>query len=267
MSGPTSDGSGAEPALTPRALLLDFGGVVVETRSRPGWAGELAAEVHELLARAGFAGLTVTDVETDIRAGATACRYWKDSASRRYAPEEMTHRRFWADFVAADWPERARALVTAEAAPLCRRMGELSRERVTRPGIKELLAACRSHGVVPAIVSNALCGAVHRDHLALEGLDRQVAVQVYSDEAGVRKPNPEMIHIACRALGVTPARTWYVGDNHDRDVLCGTRAGAGTTVLMVSRSTGRIPYEVRQRPGVTVEDPRGLLALLEATWT
>ncbi|NUW44516.1 HAD family hydrolase [Nonomuraea rhodomycinica] len=251
----------------PKALLLDFGGVVVETTRRPSWAAELAAEVHGLLTGAGFDGLTAEDVECDIRAGARADGYWKDSTSRQLAPEETTHRRFWADFVATDWPEQARTLVTVEATPLCRRMGELRSDRKTRAGTVELLTACRARGVVPAVVSNALCGAVHRDFLARDGLDRLIATQVYSDEVGVRKPNPEMIRLACRALGVDPAQTWYVGDNYDRDVVCGARAEVGATVLMVSRSTEKIPYRVRQSPQATVEDPRGLLNLLEATWT
>ena len=38
----------------PRALLLDFGGVIVETTKVPGWETALAAEVAERLA--GIAG-------------------------------------------------------------------------------------------------------------------------------------------------------------------------------------------------------------------
>ncbi|SEU23982.1 HAD family hydrolase [Nonomuraea wenchangensis] len=253
--------------IRPKALLLDFGGVLVETARRPSWAAELAAEVHGLLARAGFDGLGVAEVEADVRAGARADSYWKDSTSRLPAPREMTHREFWADYVTADWPEQARALVAVEATPLCRRMGELRSGRELRPGTEELLAACRERAILPAVVSNALCGAVHRDFLARAGLDHLFAAQVYSDEVGVRKPNPEMIRLACRALGADPAETWYVGDNHDRDVVCGVRAGAGATVLMVSRSTAEIPYRVRQRPDATVDDPRDLLNFLETTWT
>ncbi|MGA4993171.1 HAD family hydrolase [Nonomuraea bangladeshensis] len=250
----------------PEALLLDFGGVIVETVKRPSWAAELAAEVHALLARTGFDGLTAEEVESDIRAAARADKYWKDSTSRQFAPEEMTHRRFWAEFVATDWPERARTLVTVEATPLCKRMGELRSDRKLRTGMRELLAACWEHGVVPGVVSNSLSGAVHRDYMTAAGLDDQVAVQVYSDEVGVRKPNPEMIRLACRSLGVDPADVWYVGDNYDRDVICGARAGVGATVLMVSASTDKIPYAVRQSPQATVEDPRALLRLLEQTW-
>ncbi|GAA4088070.1 HAD family hydrolase [Nonomuraea soli] len=243
-----------------KALLLDFGGVLVQTSKRPSWAAELAKEVHQRLARAGFGGLEAEEIEVDIRAGADADRYWKDAMSRLAAPVEMTHRGFWGDFVASDWPAAARELVRAEASALCRRMGELRQERVVRPGMRALLERCQ---VPVAVVSNALCGAVHRDFLAAAGVE--VALQVYSDEVGVRKPNPEMIWIATRALGVDPSQVWYVGDNYDRDGLCGVRAGVGTTVIMRSDSTDTIPYRVRQRPSAVVDDAAGLLRLMEAS--
>ncbi|MEV0587494.1 HAD family hydrolase [Nonomuraea sp. NPDC050310] len=243
-----------------KALLLDFGGVLVEGAKRPSWPAELAKEVHGRLARAGCLDLDVAEVELDIRAGADADRYWKDAMSRLAAPAEMTHRQFWGDYVAADWPAAARELVLAEASALCRLMGELRQERRLRPGVRELLAACE---VPVAVVSNALCGAVHRDFVARQELP--VALQVYSDEVGVRKPNPEMIWIATRALGVDPADVWYVGDNFDRDALCGVRAGVGTTVIVRSSSTDKIPYRVRQRPSAVVDDIPALIALMSAS--
>ncbi|MFI6515548.1 HAD family hydrolase [Spirillospora sp. NPDC050679] len=246
----------------PRALLLDFGGVLVETSGRPEWAAALAKEVHALLTRAGRHELDAAAVETDIRAGATADKHWKNAMSRPYAPPETTHAAFWGDYVAADWPEAARQLVVAHASPLCKRMGELRQDRRTRPGIPELLDGAAALGVPCAVVSNALSGAVHRDHTAATGLAGKLALEVYSDEAGVRKPNPEMIWIATRALGVRPEDAWYVGDNFDRDVVCGHRAGVGGNVLMVAAGTYDVPYEVRHRPDAVVDDGHGLLDLL-----
>ncbi|WP_196444282.1 hypothetical protein [Planomonospora sp. ID67723] len=161
------------PLVRPEALLLDFGGVIAEGTKRPQWVAELAAEVHESLVRAGSRGLTAEEIEVDIRAAADADRAWKDAMSRPYAPREMTHRRFWAGFVAADWPPAARALVTAHASALCKRMGQLRRTHRLRPGITGLLAAAWEHDTPPAVVSNALCGAVHRDFIAAAGLGRQ----------------------------------------------------------------------------------------------
>ncbi|MFA1540655.1 HAD family hydrolase [Actinomadura monticuli] len=246
----------------PRALLLDFGGVLVETSRRPGWSAALAKEVHASLIRAGCHALDVAAVETDIKAGVAADRCWKDAMSRPYAPPEMTHAAFWGDYVAADWPASARQLVIAHATPLCKRMGELRQERRIRPGIPELLDAADGLGIPCAVVSNSLSGAVHRDFTAATGLDGKLAFEVYSDEVGVRKPNPEMIWIATRALGIEPAVAWYAGDNFDRDVVCGHRAGVGGNILMVAKGTYDVPYEVRSRPDAIVDDGHGLLELL-----
>lgn len=254
----------AGPLPRPGALLLDFGGVVVETVRRAGWLEELTAEVLRRLARAGFTALTADDIATDIRAGAKADSHWKNAMSRPYAPEEMTHVRFWCDFVAADWPAHAREFVRTEATPLCKLMGELRSERHLRPGIEDLFAAARERGVRIGIVSNALSGAVHRDYMDEHGLADQVGVQVYSDEVGVRKPNPEMIALAARALNVPEECCWYVGDNFDRDVVCGRRAGVGATVLMEAKGTYERPYVVRDNPQAIVADPKELLQLLVA---
>jgi HAD superfamily hydrolase (TIGR01549 family) len=251
--------------VTPAALLLDFGGVLVQTTTRPDWRLRLAEHVHRLLTTAGGTELTVEQVAADIGAGAAADSHWKDAMSRPAAPAEMTQRFFWAELVAADWPDAARTVVATESAALCRRMGELRQERVNRPGIERLLGLARDRSIPVAVVSNALCGVVHRDHLAATGLAELIAVQVYSDEIGVRKPNPALIEHAARALSVPTGAVWYVGDTYDRDVVCGHRAGAGATILMRSRSTDSCPYEPRFAPDAVVDDPDALRALLTAT--
>ncbi|MEU1365768.1 HAD family hydrolase [Streptomyces sp. NPDC005803] len=250
--------------IRPAALLLDFGGVVVATTNRPSWTGELAAELHHDLVAAGCHDLTHDDIVCDLKAAAAADSHWKNAMSRPAAPVEMTAHRYWTEFVAADWPPAARAFVTAHALTLCHRQGELRQDRETRPGIDGLLDAADRYGLPVAVVSNALSGSVHRDYLRNTGLDKRFALQVYSDEAGVRKPNPEMIHLAARALDVPASRTWYVGDNFDRDVLCGRRAGVGASVLMEARGTYERPYVVRVRPDAVVADPYALRDLLVA---
>ncbi|MFF3867659.1 HAD family hydrolase [Micromonospora sp. NPDC001898] len=249
----------------PRALLLDFGGVVVQTARRDTWVTDLATEVVAMLGAAGCTELTIDDVVRDVRAAAAADSAWKNAMSRLSAPAELTWRVFWSEFVAADWPDQARALVTSQAWFLCRRQGELRSTRVARNGIEDLLRGARERDIPVAIVSNAMSGIVHRDWLAQAGLDKDLALQLYSDELGIRKPNPEMIRLACRALAVAPSDAWYVGDNFDRDVVCGRRAGVGVTVLMTARSTHDLPFVVAQTPDAVVDDPAELLRLLTLT--
>ena len=246
----------------PKALLLDFGGVIVLTTKNPAWADELAGHVLALLeARGAVAGLTAAMIAEDIKAGSIADSHWKNAMSRPLAPRELRYEEFWGDFVAADWPAEARDVVVAEAKELCRVMGHARSIRRLRDGMLDLLDAADAAGVPVGIVSNALAGQVHLDFLAEHGLAARFAVEVHSDAVGLRKPNPDMIRIAAERLDVPVDDCWYVGDNFDRDVLCGTRAGVGGNILMEAGKTYELPYDLRVRPDAIVADPVGLLDL------
>lgn len=248
----------------PRALLLDFGGVIVETAKVPGWEAALAARVAEMLGQAGAPALRPARIEADIAAGALADKHWKNAMSRLFAPRELGQEEFWSDFVAADWPVAARVAVTRRARELCEAMGHLRSRRALRPGLIRLLDACDRESVPVGIVSNALAGQVHLDFLVEHELRQRFAVEIHSDAVRIRKPNPEMIRLATHALGIEPAEAWYVGDNFDRDVLCGRRAGAGGVILMEAGGTYDKPYALDGlAPDAVVADPIGLLALFE----
>lgn len=246
----------------PSALLLDFGGVVVTGGQRPGWSAELAAEVRAKFALIGFEEPDEERIRQDVEYGCEAASRWRDAVSRRREPRELTHRGFWADFVAADWPAPALAWVTAEATALCQRLGELRHDRVFRPGLVDLLDTADALGIPVGIVSNALSGAVHRDHLRRHGMGARFAVQVYSDETGIRKPHPGMITAAANALGVPVGSTWYVGDNYDRDLLCARRAGTGAAILVEDARTHTPPFRPFAEADALLPDLPALRALL-----
>jgi FMN phosphatase YigB (HAD superfamily) len=244
----------------PRALLLDFGGVIVEDERRPNFVRAVAEEVHAAIAEVDGA-LTVPAIETDVVAGLLAYGAWGNGTARWPAPPEISHEELWADFIAADWPAAARNAVAASATPLTYRLGELGQDWRLRRGMAELLAVAARLVIPVAVVSNTIYGRVHRDFLAAAGLTDRFAAQFYSDEAGVRKPNPELLWMATRALAVQPAHAWFVGDTRSRDVLCGRRAGVGTMVLMRSTRTGKEPATAVE-PDHEVADPVELHALL-----
>jgi N-acetyl-D-muramate 6-phosphate phosphatase len=244
----------------PRALLLDFGGVIVDDERRPGWSRGVAEFVHATLAPVDGSP-TVPAIEADLLAGLVAYGEWANGTGRWPAPVEVTHEQLWMDFVAGDWPAEARAAVGERATELTHRMGELGTDWRLRGGMAELLADVAGRGIPVAVVSNTIHGRVHRDFLASAGIADRFAVQLYSDEAGVRKPNPEMVWRAARELSVDPAEAWFVGDTRSRDVLCGRRAGVGTMVLMHSpRTAHERPMTVE--PDHEVPDPVALHELL-----
>ena len=240
-----------------RGLLLDFGGVLVDGPSRPPGTAEL---VRQRLRAARVA--VPSTVDSDIRAGLVAYAHWCEASVRHSAPVEMAAQELWTEYVAGDWPADARAML----APIA---GELSLDAVRFPpdvplrqGIPELIEAAAERGIGLGIVSNTVCGAAHREYLDGLGLADRFTVQLYSDEAGIRKPNPELIHRAAKGLGLVPEECWYVGDTWSRDVRCGRRAGVGSVVLMRSSRTA----SETQPPGLTadlvVDDPVELRAAL-----
>ncbi|MFD7025586.1 HAD family hydrolase [Promicromonospora sukumoe] len=250
-------------AVRPEALLLDFGGVIFQTRKRPEeWPGA-AAYVAEHLARAGHR-FAAEDLETVLRGGNTALKSWKNAQSRRLEPTELTHREIWRDFYGSPLPEAAREVLAGSAGLLQHHLTATLAEHTVRPGIPELLDLARDLGVPLGIVSNAHSGRAHRALLDEHGLGDAFAVQVYSDEVGIRKPHPGMIELAAAALGTTPGRCWYVGDTYDRDVVAGRRAGVGAVVLTRHHHTDNPPFPVAERADAVLDTPEGLVELLRS---
>jgi HAD superfamily hydrolase (TIGR01549 family) len=248
--------------VAPKAVLLDFGGVLVDVVERPSGIREVAEDVHALLRRDGCA-LGLDRIERDVRAGWKAYRDWKAAEGRRAAPREMAHREFWGELVAADWPERARALVEHDADRLCERIDVATKDRPVKADSAGALRTLNGRGIRCAIVSNALSGSGSRQLVRKHGLEPFLAAQVYSDEQRVRKPNPEIFRIAARQIGIDLAECWYVGDQIDRDVLGGRRAAVGRVLLLPSASTGTGNDAIAE-PDAVIERPSDVVGLLPA---
>jgi HAD superfamily hydrolase (TIGR01509 family) len=83
-----------------------------------------------------------------------------------------------------------------------------------------LLESLRARGLKTGVVANAWPepGRIIRSDAESYGLAPLLDTIVTSDDAGVRKPHPEIFLAACRALGVDPAATMFVGDSLESDV-------------------------------------------------
>jgi N-acetyl-D-muramate 6-phosphate phosphatase len=233
----------------PRALLLDFGGVIVNS-VRPE-AEEVIPQVVKSVK--GLIGGLLSDEEI-VSELARADRLRLEF--RASTGQEVGHEKLWREFVADLWPEEAREKVVAHAT-------ELTYAWANRPswtmvdGIAELLEFTLGDGVPVAVVSNTRCGQAHRDCLERLGLNGAFAHQIYSDELGFCKPNPEMIRVAAQALWEAPSACWMVGDKR-KDVECARLAGAGAAILMGDRADA-----ADSDPDVKVADGHELLKLLK----
>lgn len=237
----------------PAAVLLDFGGVLADAPHRAE-RPDLVLRLYNLIGSA----LPPGRIQQSLIDGGAAYARWRDED----CPDEMPQAEVWERFVIHDWPPLAQARVRGAVTRLS--YDWAWREGwALRPGIAGFLTTCAGRGISLAVVSNTLSGAAHRDFLAKAGVGRLFAAQIYSDEAGVRKPNPQMIWNATDVLGVSPASCWFVGDSKRRDIACARRADIGTAILMPSsrRDSGGTQPE----PDVVVTDGNDLEALLRGT--
>jgi FMN phosphatase YigB (HAD superfamily) len=201
--------------------------------------------------------LTPGEIQRSLTAGSLAWAMWRDEDR----PDELSQAEVWERFVLPGWPPAAQVPVRAAVRRLSYDWAWRDGWRL-RPGIPSALATAADAGIPMAVVSNTLSGAAHRDFLAKAGVGRLFAAQIYSDEAGVRKPNPQMIWNATDELGVPPSTCWFVGDSRRRDILCARRADVATAILMRSPRTLAEPADGWPAPDVTISDGTELQDLL-----
>ena len=237
----------------PAALLLDFGGVLADAPPQRAAPPELVLRLYNLIGSA----LTPGEIQRSLTEGAAAWARWRDEDH----PDELTQAEVWERFVIGDWPWTAQAAVRAAISKLSYDWAWRNNWAL-RPGIPEMLQAGATAGVPMAVVSNTISGAAHRDFLAKAGVGKLFRAQIYSDEVGVRKPNPQMIWNATHELGVPTEPCWFVGDSRRRDIACARRADVGTAILMRSPRTDREDAGEWPAPDATVADGFGLLRLL-----
>jgi putative hydrolase of the HAD superfamily len=94
-----------------------------------------------------------------------------------------------------------------------------------------LLESLRSLGLKTGIVANSWPdpGRVLRADVERFGLADCIDAIVFSEEVGVRKPDPQIFLACCRRLAVAPFEAMHVGDNLEADVV-GAHAAGLTTV-------------------------------------
>ena len=247
--------------MRPAGLILDFGGIIALSERNPGWEQRVAPAIIEIL---GNASPPASRIESDLSAASVAYSLWRDAMSRPMSPPEIGADTYVHDLMAADWPRADRELLVGHEATICALISHHQVTRTLRPGIRDVLEWCRDSGLPVAIGSNALSGQVHREFLAEHGLSQYVQAEIYSDEAGVRKPNPHLIHQAADSIGLTAGECWYVGDRLDRDILCGQRAGVGASILIPVPGAPPRPYETPLEPDMEFAELSGLLQALQS---
>jgi HAD superfamily hydrolase (TIGR01509 family) len=101
-----------------------------------------------------------------------------------------------------------------------------------------MLEALKSRGVKTGVVANSWPdpGRVLRRDAEQLGLAEKLDVLVFSEEVGMRKPDPGIFLHACRRLEVEAAATMFVGDNLVTDVQGAADVGMTTVQALWFRA-------------------------------
>jgi len=95
------------------------------------------------------------------------------------------------------------------------------------PGVGGILRHLRQQGYRLGVVSNTgfPAGQVLRQVLAADGMLLYFEAFAFSDELGIRKPNPEIFHSVLQRVGVEPSAAVHIGDRPRVDVAGAHAAG------------------------------------------
>ena len=97
------------------------------------------------------------------------------------------------------------------------------------PGALELLSALRPHVKIGVVTNNIVVEQVEKlRHL---GMTELIDVLVVSEEAGAKKPEPEIFRIALERCGAMASQTVMLGDSWDSDVMGAHAVGIRTVWL------------------------------------
>lgn len=107
-------------------------------------------------------------------------------------------------------------------------------------GIDDLLARIEARGLRWGIVTNK--AAYLTDELVeLVGWTARASTVISGDTLPVKKPDPAPVLLACKQSGLTPSRTFFVGDDR-RDVQAGAAAGLFTVAVTWGYLDGGDPH-------------------------
>jgi putative hydrolase of the HAD superfamily len=197
----------------PKALVLDYGGTLVEEAGFDPRAG-----TEWLLKQASHVAPGVTFEAVFERARRVA----SEVADRR---DELGVEAPWASLTRLihDYFGTQFSLPYSE---LERGFWDASVTTYPMPGAREALE-CLARAAVPmGVLSNASFGAeVIRRDLARHGLADHLAFVMVTADYVVRKPSGLVLDVAGARLGVAPSNIWVVGDRLDTDIAGAKAAG------------------------------------------
>lgn len=156
----------------------------------------------------------------------------------------------WSQHLLPDYPVD---LICAVAGRLTRLWRDHDGRRVARPDVKDTLVELDRRGYTMGIIANTITETEIPDWMVEDGVARYFKVVILSSKVRIRKPDPEIYRLACRAIGKPPEQCAYIGDNPIRDVQ-GTREAGFAMMIRIDEpdTLAKEPQELKQNADHTI---------------
>ena len=150
-------------------------------------------------------------------------------------------------------PEYDPELLCAHAGRLTRLWRDHDGRRVPRDDVKDTLFELSRRGYTLGIIANTITETEIPDWMISDGVAHLFKSVILSSKVRLRKPDPAIYHLACRAIGKPEENCAYVGDNPTRDVE-GTRASGFALMIRIDEPDTLVkePQEVFLQPDYTI---------------
>jgi HAD superfamily hydrolase (TIGR01549 family) len=133
----------------------------------------------------------------------------------------------WTQYLLPDYDPN---LIGAHAARLTRLWRDHDGRRVARADAVDTLHELKRRGYTLGIIANTVTETEIPDWMVTDKVVDCFKVTILSSKVRLRKPDPEIYHLACRCIGTPEANCAYVGDNPVRDVQGTQAAGFGMMI-------------------------------------
>jgi putative hydrolase of the HAD superfamily len=133
----------------------------------------------------------------------------------------------WTQYLLPDYDPN---LIGAHAARLTRLWRDHDGRRVARADAVDTLHELKRRGYTLGIIANTVTETEIPDWMVTDKVVDCFKVTILSSKVRLRKPDPEIYHLACRCIGTSEANCAYVGDNPVRDVQGTQAAGFGMMI-------------------------------------
>lgn len=162
-------------------------------------------------------------------------------------------------------PDYDTELVARHAGRLTRMWRDRDGRREARPDVKDTLTELKKRGYKLGIIANTITETEIPDWMIHDGVAGLFSATVLSSKVRIRKPDPAIYDLACRAVDAKPENCAYVGDNPVRDVEGTRAAGFGMMIRIDEPSSEKAPdNDPKYIPDAVITNIGDLLDLFPA---